>query len=431
MKSDRLSVYILTQYFYPEVPGTAQISTDLAVGLKEAGFDVSVFTGQPAYWDTERLPSREDYKGIHVDRAYSRRLSRDRLSGEGHRTRLLNGATVAGITLFKLIGRTAPSVLLVDSTSPFLLVVAWLLRQVRRVNYVFLVHDVYPEIATQLGIVRRRSIAARIWRQTYKLVYGSAARIVVLGPRMRDVVRRSLASDNYDKCVVIANWADGDAIVPRRKEENPLRRELGLDDKLVVLYSGNMGPAHDMETVLKAAERLRKLSDVRFLLIGHGGSRAWVSSEVNQRELTNVTMLPYQPQEKLPFSLTCGDISLVTQKRGMEGLSVPSKIYSSLAAGLAIVAVVGQGSEVADIVEEHGCGFRVAQGDVDGLVESIHSMYADPRLLSDMQQRARSCFEANYSRTISIGRYVSLLQAVAGGSQPEVGAARDKVQGAE
>ncbi len=431
MTRDRLSVYILTQHFYPEVPGTAQISTDLAFGLTQAGFEVSVFTGQPAYWDPNRLPSKEDHRGVRIHRAYSRRLSRDRLSREGHRTRLLNGATVAAFTLIKLMGRRRPSVVLVDSTSPFLLVVAWLLRQIRRVHYVFLVHDVYPEIAIQLGIIERRSLAARIWRQAYKLVYGSAARIIVLGPRMREVVRPSLAPDSYDKCVVIPNWADGDAIVPRPKEENPFRRELGLVDTMVVLYSGNMGPAHDMETVLEAAERLQNLPDLRFLFIGHGGSRDWVSSAIDQRKLTNVMMLPYQPQVKLPYSLTCGDISLVTQKRGMEGLSVPSKIYSSLAAGLAIIAVVGEGSEIGEIVEEHRCGYRVAQGDVGGLAEAIESLYTDRRLLSDMQLRARSGFEASYTRTMSIGLYVSLLRAVAAGSRPEVGIATDEVQGAE
>ena len=419
MEADRLSVAILTQYFHPEVPGTAQMATDLALGLVEAGMDVSVFTGQPAYWDSKRLPSRENYKDINVHRSFSGRLSRSRLSTGGHGTRLLNGATVATITFFKLLGRPKPNVLLVDSTSPFLLVVAWLIRRLRRVPYVFLVHDVYPEIAVLLNIVGSRSIAARIWRRTYQRVYRAAARIVVLGPRMKKVVESSLEEGRYAKCVIIPNWADGDAIVPRSKQDNPLRRELGLVDKLVVLYSGNMGPAHDMETVLEAADRLRNESGLQFLFIGDGGSREWIASEVERRKLANVTMLPYQPQDKLPYSLTCGDISLVTQRVGMEGLSVPSKIYSSLAAGLPIIAVTGPGSDVGDIIEEQGCGFRVSQSDIDGLVSVIQNLHNNAALLDEMKTRARQCFEAEFTRRHSLERYVSLLRSVATAPQTD------------
>ena len=351
-------------------------------------------------------------KGISIHRAYSRRLSR-----KGTRSRLTNGATVAAITFINLIRRKKPDVVLVDSTSPFLLVVAWLVLRLRGVPYVFLVHDVYPEIAVQLGIVGPRSITARLWRRIYRRIYLAAARIVVLGLRMRDVVRESIDSpEQWYKLKIIPNWTDGDTIVPRAKEENPLRDELGLTDKLVVLYSGNMGLAHDMETIVEASDRLRDLSDLRFLFIGDGGKRDWLAATVQQRELTNVVMLPYQPQEKLPYSMTCGDISLITLKRGMEGLLVPSKIYSSLAAGLAIIAVMEAGSEVGDIVEDHECGYRMPQGDVDGLVAAITALHENPSLLAEMQRRSRACFDAKYTREMSIERYAEMLRSVANAS---------------
>ena len=410
--TDRPSIAILTQYFYPEVPGTAQISTDLALGLQEAGFDVHVFTGQPAYWESGRLPRYEEYRGVRIHRASSLPLSRSRLSARGHTSRLLSGLTVGTVTLLKMIARRKPSAVLVDSTSPFLLVVAWLLRKLRRVPYVFVVQDVYPEIALELGIIRRGSMAERVWRAVYRRVYDASAKIIVLGPRMREVVQRSLTHTGRDKCVVIPNWADGDAIVPVRASENPRRQELGLVDKFVVLYSGNMGPAHDMRTVLDGAERLQHLQGVQFLFIGDGGSREWVGSTVEKKKLENVRMLPYQPEGALPYSLTCGDVSLVTQKRGMEGLSVPSKVYSSLAAGLAIVGIAGERSDVGDIVEEHECGFRVAQGDVDGLVRAIERLNGDRGLLEEMKRRARRCFEANYARKNAIDRYVAVVRDV-------------------
>ena len=416
MPSEPVAVAILTQYFYPEVPGTAQISTDLALGLIDAGFDVSAYTGQPAFLVSQRLPSNEDYRGVHIHRSYSRALSR-----KGSGSRLLNGFTVAAITLIKLLRGRKPNVVVVDSTSPSLLVVAWLMRRLRRVPYVFVVHDVYPEIAIQLGIVKPQAMATRIWRRIYKRVYNRAERIVVLGQRMREVVLSSVRPERRDRCIVIPNWADGDAIVPRSSDDNPMRRELGLSDKLVVLYSGNMGRSHDLDTLVEAADRLQHLPDLWFLFIGGGGRRDEVASMVRERDLQNVTMLPYQPLEALPYSLTCGDISLVTLERGIEGLSVPSKMYSSLAAGLAIVAVMGSGSEVGDVIEEYGCGYRVSQGDVDGLIKAITALHADPGLLEEMRGRARACFEGNFTRKMSIQGYASMLRAVAAGAQSQVG----------
>ena len=416
MADDRLTVAMLTQYFYPEVPGTAQISTDLALGLKEGGFDVGVYTGQPAFLESQRLPSQEDFRGVHIHRAYSRALSR-----KGTGSRLFNSITVAAGTLIRLLRSKKPNVILVDSTSPSLLVIAWLMRRLSRVPYVFIVHDVYPEIAIGLGIVGPKSIAARMWRLIYRRVYNAAERVVVLGPRMREVVLQRMPSERWDRCIIIPNWADGDAIVPRSREENPMRRDLGLDDKVVVLYSGNMGLTHDVTTLVEAADRLQKLADLRFLFIGGGGRREEVASLVREKDLQNVIMLPYQPVEALPYSLTCGDISLVTLGRGIEGLSVPSKLYSSLAAGLAIVAVMGPGSEVGDVVEEYSCGYRVSQGDVDGLVNAIAALYADPSMLEEMRRRARTCYEGNFTRAMSIERYVSLMRCVATGSRSQVG----------
>ena len=137
-----------------------------------------------------------------------------------------------------------------------------------------------------------------------------------------------------------------------------------------------------------------------------------VENMVNEKKLNNVTMLPYQSEEVVPYSLTCGDISLVTLAKGIEGLSVPSKLYSSMAAGLAIVGVVGTGSEIGDVIEEYNCGYRVSQGDVDGLVQALVTLNSDARLLADMRKKARFCFEKNFTREIGIERYVSLVQGI-------------------
>ena len=409
MTSRPTTVAILTQYFHPEVPGTAQIATDLAVGLVGKGFAVQVYTGQPAWDESERLPRRDIHRGVDINRSFSRKLSR---GGQG--SRLLNGATVAVSTLFKMLTRRKPDVVLVDSTSPFLMALAWILNKLRGVPYGTIVHDVYPEVAITVGVIGEKSVYARIWRGVYRRVYRSASRVVVLGRHMGNVVRDSIGDNQADKLVEIPNWADGDAIGPRSPADNPMRQELGLADKLVVMYSGNMGVSHDMETLVEAADRMRDHEGVHFLFIGEGGRKDVVADLVRIKRLENVMLLPYQPVEKLPLSLTCGDISLVTLERGIEGLSVPSKVYSSLAAGLAIVAVMGPNSEIADIIEDCECGFRVDQGDVDGLIEAISKLEEDRDLLGQMKERSRAAFDSGYSRDLGVDRYASMLAEILG-----------------
>lgn len=419
------SVTILTQYFYPDFPGTARIATDLAIGLVNRRFSVTVYTGYPSWGSIKNVPCKENYFGVEVNRSYSGLLSRESNTG-----RLLNGFTVASITLFKILTQKQPDVILVDSTSPFLMTITWILNKLKKIPYVVVVHDVYPDIAIAVGILRKRSTLVQLWRTIYTRIYRSASRVVVLGTHMKQIVlgdildQSDMESDQItsnrnfqpnlhsNKLIVIPNWADGNAIVPVPSSRNPMRKQLGLLNKLVVTYSGNMGASHDIQTMIGAAIQLKDQQSIQFLFIGEGTQKDAVYDSVRNNQLRNVTLLPYQTQENLVYSLSCGDIALVTLGNGMEGLSVPSKVYSSLAAGLAIAAIMGPNSEIADIVKQYQCGYLVPQGDIDGLVHVIKQVNGDRSLLKRMKTRARTAFDSEYDIGIGITRYSDMLKAV-------------------
>lgn len=128
--------------------------------------------------------------------------------------------------------------------------------------------------------------------------------------------------------------------------------------------------------------------------------------------MKNVLFLPYQPRENLPYSLTLGDVSVVSLERGVEGLAVPSKIYSYLAAGQAIVGLVGGDSEVARIIRECSCGYRVEQGDVEGFIEALSMLQADQGLLERMKHSARKYFEENFEKEKAIDKYLEMVKSV-------------------
>ena len=194
------------------------------------------------------------------------------------------------------------------------------------------------------------------------------------------------------------------------KELNPFVHRHGLEGKLVVLYSGNLGQAHELETLVEAAERLKDLHELVILFIGEGAKKAKLMAMVEERQLSNVLFLPPVPYEELSYSLTAGDVGVVTLERGVEGLCEPSKLYGYLAAGLAILALVGEKSEVAEIVERHQCGYRLDPGDVDGVVETLRYLATHRGELEKMKRSARECLEHFYDRRLAVEKYLDIIR---------------------
>ena len=394
------TVLILSQYFHPDVAGTGQILTELAVGLRQKGMRVGVINAQPTYTAAPRAPRREVHEGVEVERLPLPRFNRRR-----HVGRIASAIVFCSLVLTRLIFSRNRDPLLVVTNPPVLPFIALLLSKVRRQPYVCLVHDIYPDAAIRLGYLRERGLITRIWERLNVLTYTNADTIIVLGQCMAETLRRKTPAWRLPPIRVIHNWADPDFIVPREKEANWVSARFGTRDKLTVLYAGNMGLFHDIETLIEAARRVQGRTDIEFLFIGGGGKQHMLVESVRQGNLTNVQILPYQPREDLPFTLTCGDFSAVTLVRGMEGLSVPAKLYTALAAGQAILAVVGEGSDVADIIKESRCGLRVDQGDADGLVRGLLRCLEQPALLAQMKANARRCFEERFTMGQAVQQY--------------------------
>ena len=397
-------VIFLTQFFYPEPAATAQLLTELAVELVARGLSVTVYTAQPTYYERQKLPRKETFRGVEIVRLFSTRFSKQRLYG-----RLINSLTFLLAVLLRLLFSRDQRPLLIVTVPPFLGWVGWLVYLMRRRKYIFLVHDVYPDMAIQLGYIKKTGFIARIWEVLNQRVYNHASAVVVLGDRMKQVIEKRI-KNSATSVEVIHNWADGHFIMPRSKEENWFVQKHDLTGKTVILYSGNIGLFHDLETIIEAADCLRGIRDLVFLFIGEGGKKGKIIRMVHQRGIDNVMLLPYVSRHQLPYSLAAGDIGIVTLERGVEGFCVPSKLYYYLAAGQAILALVGKSSEVADIVEEWKCGFRVDQGDIDGVVNALKLWYKDRSLLEQMKSNARRCFEARFTKEKAVARYHQILK---------------------
>lgn len=399
---------ILSQYFYPEVASTGQLLTELAEDLTIYGYKIKVYTGKPSYYrNIKKYKKEETYQGINIYRLFNTNLNKNSKSGK-----ILNSLTYFISVLFKLLFQKDRSPLLIVSNPPFLSIIGYFLRKIKKQKYVFLIHDIYPDIAIKLGYLKENSIIAKTWGKINCQVLREAEEIIVLGEYMEDVLRKKyLNIDNY-KIKIIHNWADERFILPIKKENNWFAKKYGLIGKFVILYSGNIGLFQDLKTIIKAAVKLKKHKEILFLFIGDGGGLNKLKEVVKENNLTNVIFLPYQPKEFLPYSLTACDISIVPLEKGIEGLAVPSKIYGILASGRAVLGLVGENCEVADIIKNANCGFRVNQGDVGGLIEKIIYIYQNPELLKNMGVNSRKYFEKYFTRSKMTREYYKILEGI-------------------
>jgi glycosyltransferase involved in cell wall biosynthesis len=399
-------ITMVSKYFYPEPCSTGQLLMELGPELQRNGRNVKVLTGQARLGGRGKLLPHGNYDGIAIRRLWCTKFDNERVIGKA-----INRITFTTSVLLDLLLSKEP-LLLVTSDPPFLCWASMASKKIRGGKVIYLLHDIHPDASVKLGYLNKRGLIRKSWDWLNKQAYEEADFIVVLGNYMKHAIEKRFNGNNSNKIRVIHNWADGDFIKPMRQRNNWFRKKLGLENKFVVQYSGNIGRYHYFETALRAAERLKHLKEVGFVFIGEGDKKRKILQMARDLKLDNITFLPFQPREYLPYSLTCGDVSLVTLERGMEGLSVPSKLYTSLAAGQAIWALVGSDSEIAEIVEEYNCGFRTDQHDVDTSVEMLTRLYNNRRLLARIKGNARRCFERNFNKKIAMEKYLDLLQEV-------------------
>jgi glycosyltransferase involved in cell wall biosynthesis len=402
-----LRVVILNQYYVPDVASTGHLLSELAEYLVENGEEVSVIATQPSYGPPEtwqKCPRFAVENGIHVTRMWTTHFSKDNIIG-----RTVNSLTfLAQLTIRVLFRRNRGELFLYTTNPPYLGAIGALISLFRKHPYVVLLHDSYPQLAVLCGKVRRGGLIERVWHRLNRFMYGRARQTIVLCRAAKELVCDAYGVDP-DHVHIVHNWADPDALRPKPKHDNAFAQEHGLVDPFVVMYSGNLGLYYDWETILGAAELLRD-EPFRLVLIGAGGKRGWIERQIRERRLTNTTLLPYQPFEKLPDSLTACDASLVTIQKDVEGISYPSKLYASLSVGRPILAISERGSELYEQVAENDVGYWFELGDCAGLADRIRQMMRDSEGCAAMGRRARDLFEREYTRDASAAKYAEVFE---------------------
>lgn len=394
----------INRYYYPDSSATSQLLTDLASALAEAGYSVAVICSRLRYDEpATALPRSEVIAGVVVRRVWTTRFGRHRLLG-----RVLDYLSFYVSSSLSLFAHLRPGDTLIAKTDPPLLSIpAMLIARARGAQQINWLQDIFPEVATALGANPLPRSLDRLLRRWRNASLRSARVNIVLGARMRS--KLSEMGVHAAQIAVIPNWAERSPPDPKPSAASRLREKLGLGGRFVVAYSGNLGRAHEYQTLLDAAEFLRDDDDTVFLMIGGGLGMTRLAAVVAERGLSNFRFLDYLPRSELADGLACADVHWVSLMPDLEGYIVPSKFYGILAAARPVIFIGDPAGELAFQINASGCGKSIEVGDAKGLANLLNAWKADPTLLMRLGEAGYRSYGENYAASKAFEKWVLLF----------------------
>jgi len=406
-------VVLVTERFHPDTTSsTGQYMTDLATGLQGRGTDVTVLTRKIHAHSDEDTQQRLDDAGVTVRRTPVPDVPQCSLL-----TRLCNWFTFLAFAIpMLLFSSPEQNREVVFVTYPSILPpLMWGVCRLKGWEYTYIVYDYYPEAAVELEYISRGAVVHRLWQRCNQHLLVDARNIVALGPQMRQEIIDSVAPKyepefNPDKIHIIHNWANPEFITPRDKADNWFAMKHNTQETFTLVYSGNIGEFHDLETIVEGVAMLDD-TECKALIIGEGDNKEAIRELAARKGVLgeSVELLPYQPWEDVPYSFTAGDVSVVAVNPEFEGLCVSSKLYSALAAGQPVLVVAEESSDEAQIVEQFDAGVQVSPGDRQGFIEAIREWQKNPALVDEHGEHAREAFEANFTKEHSVDEYHRII----------------------
>lgn len=244
-------------------------------------------------------------------------------------------------------------------------------------RFSMMIFDVYPDTLNELGLNAKNSIIVRLWQKANKIVFSHADNIFTLSEGMSHVLSKYKSVNNIS---VIPVWSDNNFVKPIEKEQNPFIARHNLGEKFVLLYSGNLGTTHNVELLPELAGSVQD-PNVVFLIIGEGDRRKWIESEIHARKLKNCLLLPLQPVSILPYSFACADLAIVSQSPRASGFSVPSKVFNYMSAGLPLLCITGNNSELLRLIAKYDNGRCFLPDQIKEIASFVERLKVDKQLL--------------------------------------------------
>ena len=393
-------------YYLPETAASLYLTDNIVHACAENGVEVDLYTPTP----TRSVPEGAIWERHEVKVNGKLRVNRFHLYGEGKNPLLrairyfLGECILLHYCLWKKY-----DVAFIDSTPPIQGLKMPLIKWLRRKPTVYNAQDIFPDSLVGTGLTKENSLIWKIGRIVEKITYKYSDKIIVIS---QDFKKNLLAKGvPEDKIVVVYNWVDEEAVKHVNREKNFLFDRYGLNrSKFYITYSGNIGLTQNMDMLLDVTKELESEPEIQFVLIGEGAYKNRVKEIIAERNISNVTLLPFQPYEEISHVFRLGDVGLVISKPGVGENSVPSKTWSILSASRPVLANFDE-NELKTIVDENQCGIFTKAGDKEAFKQAILELYRDKERCEQLGRNGREFILKNLTRAVGTQKYVDVIKS--------------------
>lgn len=409
-----MRILLLPDYFSPEIFASSYLFENRNEAFANEGFDMIVYTPSP----TRGVDRNVSYQKVEFLYKNHLELHRFDMVGESKNTmqRLVRYFLCSVSQFIKALFTRKFDIVLLGSTPPFQGAIGAALKIIRNKRFVYGIQDIFPDSLVSTGITKKGSLIWKIGRVIENFTYKYADKIIVISEDFKKNIMAKGVPE--DKIVVVYNWVDQNAVIDIPRDKNKLFDKYQLDrSKFYIEYSGNIGLTQNMDMLLEVMKELKTTHpDIGLVLVGEGAYKAQVEEIVKRDNLTNVTMIPFQPYEDISYVFSLGDAGLVISKPGVGANSVPSKTWSIMSASRPVLANFDE-NELKDILAGNECGIFTKAGDMEAFKQSIIKLYESRELCKKYGTNGRQFVMDNLTREVGTQKYVDVIKEVCSGKK--------------
>lgn len=403
-----MKVLAFSAYYTPEIAASMYLTEDIYKAIVDAGHTIEVYVPMPTRGISDEV--RREYQKKKTEQKYGGKLTIHRISmyREGKQSifRALRYFFINVAFIWKGL-KTDADIIFVQSTPPTQGMMAGILSKWKKIPLVYNLQDIFPDSLVNAGMTTKGSLLWKIGRMIEDYSYRQSKKIIVISDDFKNNIMAKGVPE--EKIVVVPNWPDISRVYPVERKDNVLFRRYDLDSsKFYICYSGNIGLSQNMDMLLDVAKDLSdELTDLSFVIIGDGADKERVQKRINEENIGNVIMLPFQPYDDIAHVFSLGDLGLIISKTGIGSSSVPSKTWSIMAAERPIIASFDENSELCKIISMANCGLQVNAGDKEGLITAIRHLYQEN--LDQMGKNGKTYISEHINVKECLSKYVAQI----------------------
>lgn len=416
MENTKKKILIYAHYYYPDVASTGQILQELAEGISDR-FDVTVICTVPSYTgkvDDEYKGKKfffEELNGVHIVRVSVPEFTK------GNKLSRVKNILAYFFNARKATKKLGNFDYIFTISQPPILggMLGVYGKKKKRAKLIYNIQDFNPEQIAAVGYSGNK-LLLRVMLWLDKRSCRKSDLIVTVGRDLVETVNKRFEGKRVPKTVMITNWMNDKQVYPLPADDKGVlefKQKYGLQNKFVIMYSGNIGLYYDLENLIKVIGKVKPGTcaadgrEVIFAFVGAGSVLANLQEYVSENQMTNVVFIPYQDKDKIIYSLNAADVHLCVNAKGIKGVSCPSKFYGIAAVGKPVLAVLEDGTEIRMIIEESHCGLVSAPCDYSTFKENLMKIISDPlQEIDGLGKNGYEYFKTNLTMRHSIERYI-------------------------